>query len=36
MQLIDRELHKAENTEELMPAFEALLVELLVLSDAVT
>jgi len=35
MQLIDRELRKAENTEELMPAFEALLVELLVLSDAV-
>jgi len=36
MQLIDRELRKAENTEELMPAFEALLVELLVLSEAVS
>jgi hypothetical protein len=35
MQLIDRELRKAENTEEMMPAFEALLVQLLVLSEAV-
>lgn len=36
MQLIDRELRKAENSEELMPAFEALLVELIVLSEAVS
>ncbi len=35
MQLIDREIRKAEDSAALVPMFEVLLVELLVLSEAV-
>jgi hypothetical protein len=35
MQLIDREIRKASDTDALVPMFEVLLVELLVLSEAV-